>query len=66
MTEGAITHITILVILFSVLILFFYNIVASLNKTKDDTLGDVICRVIIEHPILVFMAGFIQGHLFWN
>lgn len=66
MTNNAITHITIMIILIAVLILFFYNIIASFNKTKDDTLGEVICKIIIDHPILVFLAGFIQGHLFWN
>jgi ABC-type amino acid transport system permease subunit len=52
-------------VLITVLILLSYNLVAAINKSKNDSVGDVIISIIRDKPLLVFLAGFTYGHLMW-
>ena len=52
-------------VLITVLVLLTYNLIATVNKSKNDSVGDVIISMIKDKPLIVFLAGFTYGHLMW-
>lgn len=63
---GKLTYLTAALLGAVLAVLVAYNLVAALDQRPGDTLGEVIVDLVHDHPILVFLVGFLCGHLFWS
>lgn len=54
------------IMLSAISILLIYNFIMEMNKTANDTIGDVVARVASEQPLIVLTWGILIGHIFWN
>lgn len=59
------SQLTLWVLLIIIIILAGWNMFAILDKSPDDTLGEVASKLIRDHPTIMFIAGVVCGHLFW-
>lgn len=56
-------HVWIGVIIF----MLIYDIwAATVSKTPNDTLSEVVWKASLNRPIIPFLAGVVCGHFFWQ
>ena len=58
--------ITINVLVFSLLGLLIYDVVAIVKGGTESSISSVIIRFSYDMPFFTFMAGVLCGHLFWR
>lgn len=54
------------ILLGSTIALAAFDVWAAANKTKGDTLTEVIRRFDAKYPTVRFVFGIVMGHLFWS
>lgn len=46
--------------------LFAYEFIALGNKSKGDTISEIVWTVTKDYPLVPFLTGFLCGHFFWQ
>ena len=57
---------TLAFIMFFIVALIVYNVLANFNEETGDTISDIIADAVNNEPILIFMIGIVCGHLWWQ